>query len=482
MHAAAIAIAAGTDVNCGSIYQANLFEAVQAGYTTAAAVKAAAHRMFTAMISLGYLDPVEDQPYKQLGPQDVDSPEHRALALDVGRQSIVLLKNDGAVPQLPLSADAMKSVAVIGPHANATQALLSNYHGTNTVVNSQSPLQRLKARLGASAVTYAPGLSDVDSNDTSAIGSAAAAAKAAHTAVVFIGLGQNDEREGLDRYSLELPGAQLQLVQAVTAANPNTVVVLIHGGALAIEWVKANVPAIVDAHYPGEFGGEAITDVLVGDYNPSGRLTTTVYPAALVNRSMFNMNMRGDGGLTYLYYDGKFGAPLFTFGEGLSYTTFAYQAVGSAGGRGGDVEDGAVMDAVQLSMRTTDFAPAPGPRIAGSELLQGERDPVFAINVTNTGDVAGATSVLAFVNSTAASADGPPYPRLFGFGKVHLQPGESQVVRITSPAKVWCVYDAAGEACTLHPGHYTASFGGPAFAPGSATVRVALSGPAVRVL
>lgn len=98
--------------------------------------------------------------------------------------------------------------------------------------------------------------------------------------------------------------------------NPRTVVVLVHGGSVAIEWAKQHVPAIVDARYPGGMGGYAIADVLAGDFNPCGRLTTTVYPKTFIGRSIFDTGLRSDGGLTYMHYDGKYGNALWTVGDG----------------------------------------------------------------------------------------------------------------------------------------------------------------------
>ena len=147
--------------------------------------------------------------------------------------------------QLRLSLQ-IDSVAVIGPHANVTQTMLSNYHGTNTLVNSHSPIAALTAAFGKKKINYAHGC-NIDDDDTSGIAAATSAAKVAEVAIVFVGLDETQESEGHDRVSLELPGVQNQLVKAVLGANEKTIVVLINGGPLAIEWIKDNVPAIVEA-------------------------------------------------------------------------------------------------------------------------------------------------------------------------------------------------------------------------------------------
>eukprot|EP00117_Sycon_ciliatum_P009337 scpid103603/ scgid11671/ Probable beta-D-xylosidase 2 len=159
------------------------------------------------MFRLGYMDPAEDQPYTKIGPDKVDTPVHRQIALEAAQQMIVLLKNDKST--LPLSVNKVKSVAVIGPQANATQDLLSNYHGTNTLVNSHSVLAGIINLAGqAVSVDYVAGLEDVASNDTSEFDEAAGAAKKCDVAIICIGMTTKQESEGHDRMDLLLPGAQ----------------------------------------------------------------------------------------------------------------------------------------------------------------------------------------------------------------------------------------------------------------------------------
>ena len=220
----------------------------------------AAVRLFSHSFWLGMYDP--DVEYRSWGPSYVDTPEHREMALEAARKSIVLLKNDRNV--LPFKG---KTLAVIGPHANSTLDLLSNYHGDNTLVDSHSPLLALQKRV---TVAYAPGLPSLTSTDTSGFAHATDAAKQSDAAVVFVGINQDQESEGRDRTVLTLPGAQEQLVQAVLTANPNTILVLINGGPIAIDQLKGAVPAIVEAWYPGQLGGDAVADVLLGTVSPAG--------------------------------------------------------------------------------------------------------------------------------------------------------------------------------------------------------------------
>jgi hypothetical protein len=137
---------------------------------------------------------------------------------------------------------------------------------------------------------------------------------------------QSIESEGRDRTSIDFPGVQTPLLQAVLAAQPNTVLVLVNGGSLDVSWAAQHVPAIVEAFYPGEEGGNAVADLLFGLYSPSGRLPITLYPAAFTEQiSMFSMEMREAPGKTYRFYTDE---PVYPFGYGLSYTEFEYSIVG----------------------------------------------------------------------------------------------------------------------------------------------------------
>lgn len=303
------AIEGGDDVNCGSFYGAHLLQAVRNGAVSQRDLDVAVARLLRQAIELGILDSAADVPWRRLTPDAVDSPAARALALDAARQSIVLLKNRGEL--LPLDARTLRTVAVIGPNANATQTLLSNYHGDNTLVQRHSLLMALQRVLPD--VRYARGCA-IDSPDRQGFAAAEQAARSAQVAIVAVGLDGSQEEEGHDRETITLPGVQEELVRAIVATGTPTVVVLINGGQLAIEWIKDNVPAIVEAFYPGELGGDAVADVLLGAYNPAGRLPYTVYPADFVRRSFFNMNLRTDGGITYMFYEGQ---ALWEFGWGL---------------------------------------------------------------------------------------------------------------------------------------------------------------------
>ncbi len=322
--AAVAGILGGTDVDCGVTYANNLVQAVQQQLLPVAALHTSATRMLSVAFGLGLYDAPGSTVYDSIPPTHLDSADNRALALEGAIQGLVLLQNNasaGGAPLLPLKLAGLQRLAILGPLANATQTLLSNYEGGNTLVESHSILSALSARAAAAgvAVAFEPGClnasggASVWCQGSAGIPAAVAAAKASEVAIVVVGLcsvcpmdGWRLEGEGHDRHVLTLPGQQEALVQAVAATGTPTIVVLVHGGPLAIEGLKASMPAILDAHYPGELGGDAVAAVLLGDVSPSGRLSSTVYPADFVQqRPMTDMALAPHGsapGITHLYY------------------------------------------------------------------------------------------------------------------------------------------------------------------------------------
>jgi beta-glucosidase len=240
---------------------------------------------------------------------------------------------------------------------------------------------------------------------------AVALAAQADVALVFAGLSSEWESEGFDRADLRLPGDQDELIARVAAANPNTVVLLNVGSAVEMPWLE-QVGAVVLAGYPGQEAGNAIADVLFGDVNPSGRLVQT-FPMRLEDTPAY-LNFPGENGrvlygerlfVGYRYYDTKRIAPLFPFGFGLSYTTFAY-------------------DGLRLS------APVIGP----DETLQ------VAIDVTNTGERAGQEVVQVYVRDVAARLPRPE-KELKAFAKVALAPGARRTVTLPLPRAALAYFD-----------------------------------------
>jgi len=374
----------------------------------------AVYRVLRDRIRLGEFDPPEMVPFSKISPGVIGNAEHIALALKVAQKSIVLLKNDANL--LPLDKSKLKKIAVIGPHHNTFTA--GGYSGRP--IESITPLQGLKNRLGdgvelltavgapigrggggggrgaATAPATAPADPAVE------IANAVNAAKAADVAILFVGTNTNIEAEGRDRTRLDLPGNQQQLVEAVVAANPKTVVVLMNAGPLTVPWIKDHVPAIVEAWWGGEQGGNAMADVLLGNTNPGGRLPFTVYASEsqVPPQSEYDVTR----GFTYMYLRGD---PLFAFGHGLSYTTFAY-------------------DALQLS--------AADMPVAGKVTI--------SVNVTNTGKSVGDEVVQLYTHQQKPSLRRPD-KELRGFARITLQPGESRRVSFDLPAEKLAFYDEA---------------------------------------
>jgi xylan 1,4-beta-xylosidase len=422
------ALRAGVDINCGDFYPKHMAEAVKAGTVNESDIDLALYRILKQFFLAGEMDGPEQVIFQTYNTSYVDTPESRALSLRAAEEAIVLLKNDPVVesgnPLLPLSAKHQKrKILFVGPHGNSTLSMLSNYFGTSKIVEHQSPFM-VASRAGMD-VSYVSGHS-LDPNDTNKtfIPQAVAAAKSVDVVVAFLGLCADHcqsriENEGDDRQVLTFPGAQEELLKAVAAANPNTILVLLNNaGPIDISWAKGNIPAIVEAWYPGQMGGDAILNTLTGKNNPSAKLPTTVYPADFVARSFFDMDMRSVDGVTYMWYRKE---AVYEFGRGLSYTTFSYEWQ--------DEEE--VEQTVSLSDLLIDYE---DHTKSDRKLMEVQTHP-YRVKVTNTGSVAGDVVVLGFV--TGGDGKAQPIKKLFDFDRVsNLQPGESGTVLLTIPTDV----------------------------------------------
>eukprot|EP00850_Spirogloea_muscicola_P003456 SM000014S00244 [mRNA] locus=s14:222178:228841:+ [translate_table: standard] len=444
--AIAAVLRAGMDVECGTTLQKSTESAVAKGFVTG---KAVAHlslvscvfgvapaaeqvdealaRGLTVQMRLGMFD---GNP--QLGtwgavPAAVlGSPAHRELALTAARQSVVLLLNRQNV--LPI-AKIQKSIAVIGPHADATSAMLGNYEGVACQI--VTPAQGLGR---SSPIKLVKGCADVacTSPETSQqIQVAATAAVAvcllkllqatAAATVLVMGLDATQEREGLDRTSLLLPGFQSKLITTVAAAARGPVIlVLLSGGPLDITAHKANknIDAILWAGYPGETGGQAIADIIFGAANPVGRLPMTWYPQGFTAVQMTDMRLRPDRatsypGRTHRFYTGKV---VFPFGYGLSYTSFVY----------------------------SNFDITPGP----------DSSLHVSVKVTNSGGRAGQVVVLLYAAPPKAGLNGNPLRNLVAFQQILVKRGKSKVVRfVLKPSRDLVTCNPAGRAVLMKGTH-----------------------------
>lgn len=411
--AAAISIKAGLDLNCGTFLAQHTVAAVQAGKLSESDVDRAVTNNLVTLMRLGFFDgDPRELPFGNLGPSDVCTPSNQELAREAARQGIVLLKNTG---KLPLSATSIKSMAVIGPNANASFTMIGNYEGTPCKYTT--PLQGLGANV---ATVYQPGCTNVGcSGNSLQLDAATKAAASADVTVLVVGADQSIERESLDRTSLLLPGQQPQLVSAVANASSGPcILVVMSGGPFDISFAKSSdkIAAILWVGYPGEAGGAAIADVLFGYHNPSGRLPVTWYPESFTKVPMTDMRMRPDPstgypGRTYRFYTGD---TVYAFGDGLSYTSFAHHLVSAP-----------KQLALQLAEGHTCLTEqCPSVEAEGAH-CEGLAFDVH-LRVRNAGERSGGHTVFLF--SSPPAVHNAPAKHLLGFEKVSLEPGQAGVV------------------------------------------------------
>ena len=336
---------------------------------------------------------------------EFDADGHHALARKVAGEGIVLLKNNGILP-----LRTPRRIAVIGRSAKEPHF----QGGGSSHVNPTRvdiPFDEVQKLAGDAQVTYAEGYPAGMAFDQALIDEAAAAARAADVALLFIALPAFIESEGYDRSDLGLTPQQVTLIQAVCAAQPNAVVVLNNGSALTMgEWLDGPA-AVLEAWMMGQAGGGAIADVLFGKVNPSGRLAET-FPRKLADTPAY-LNFPGGAGqvrygegifIGYRYYDAKEMPVLFPFGYGLSYTTFAYS----------------------------------NPRLS-AEVFDDVEGVSVMVDVTNAGTVAGKEVVQVYVHDRQSKLVRPP-KELKGFAKVELQPGETKTVTIPLDFRAFAYY------------------------------------------
>jgi len=549
--AAALGVLSGCDLNCGSVYQDHLLQAVQQGLLSEADINKAVTRLFMARFRLGEFDPTDVVPYTSIPDSRLDCQAHRELALETAHKSIVLLKNNGL---LPLDVKNINSIAVIGPNAN--RCVFGGYSGTpNIQVDPLEGIQRKVAGQGIT-VSYAQGceiqgelnVAPIPSdylipegspgenglrgeyfNNKNLLGSpslvridnqvdfnwgqdspdpainsdvfsvrwmgklvppetkayelavttddgvrlyldgellinewhdhatttyyafadlqagqhydiliefyenslhaevhlqwdylsegfaeAVDIASSSDVAVVVVGTDLTVASEGRDRTEIDLPGVQEDLIKAVYNVNPNTIVVLINGSPVAINWTQANVPAIIEAWYPGQAGGTAIADILFGDYNPGGRLPMTFY-ASVEQLSSFNNYYVINAGRTYMYFEEQ---PLYPFGHGLSYTEFSYSNL-------------------QIEPNT----------------ITSDGTVNISVDVQNVGSREGDEVVQLYIHDTVASVK-RPIKELKRFKRINLQAGQTKTVAFTLPAEELAFYDVTTSSFVVEQGTF----------------------------
>jgi len=381
------AINAGVDMQfydfSHEVFQQAIIDGIKDGSLSPEALDRAVSDVLRVKFSLGLFDKPLVDPTLEAKTQRTSA--HLALSLESAEESMTLLKNDDHL--LPLSK-SLKRIAVIGP--NTTTALYGDY---------ADELHGARVSMLAGIREIAP-QADIASSDGKDIADAVDKAKSADVVILGLGERQGISGEGFDRSNLDLPENQEALLEAVVATGKPTVLVLQNGRPLVLGWAKQHVPAILEAWYPGEFGGDAIAAVLFGDVNPSGHLTVS-FPGSVGALPDF-YNHDPSKGVKYVDGDGR---PLFSFGFGLSYTSFRF---------------------ADLKVQ-----------VAGSS------DVVVTVNVTNIGQLAGDEVAQLYVRQMVSSVE-TPERALKGFSRVHLGAGETKAVTFRVPQSELALWNAEG--------------------------------------
>jgi len=417
--AAAWALKAGTDVNCGRYYT-HLPAALEQDLIAEADINTALRRLLNTKLKLGLFD--AGTAWSSLDAEAVESEENTSLALEAAQKSIVLLKNSGGV--LPLRTD-IRRLFVTGPHASSSDVLLGNYHGLSS--DTVPVLDGIVGKVSAgTTVDYRYGQLPYRSNvnpSNSAIG--ASARSDAIIAVLGIsGLIEGEEGSAVaspskgDRLDLSLPPDQLDFLRKLRQKNQSPIIVVLTGGSpIAAPELEELADAILFVWYPGQQGGNAVADVIFGDVSPSGRLPIT-FPVS--EDQLPPYEDYGMAGRTYKYMTAK---PLYPFGFGLSYSSFEYGKLG----------------------------------LSSAKLAAGE--PLLVdVSVRNTGEVSG-IEIVQLYHSVDEAAFDVPNSTLVGFRAVELAAGEEKMVRFEISARQLRSFSPDGDA--LHvKGRHTIHAGG----------------------
>jgi beta-glucosidase len=404
-----------------SQYQNNLINLFNSGEITDADLDKSIRRVLRVKYLTGMMDNFpEGNPF--IG---ANTPGHKQVALEAGREAIVLLKNEANI--LPIT-DPTKTVALVGPSAKVAQ--LDGF-GSSWVdpPYAITPYQGFQNKIPDAQIQYAMGC-QINNSDTSGFEAARAIASSSDYVIFVGGLDQTQEGENyhpgpVDRTggSVELPGMQQELIKELAKVNPNVIVVIKSGGICAVPNAIADIKGFLYAFYPGMEGGNAIADVIYGAYNPSGKLPVTM-PLNDAQMPVWNDDFSDDYNGGYRYYDELGISPQFAFGHGLSYTTFTYNNI----------------------------------QIASSTVTAGTPITV-SVDVQNTGTLAGEEVVQLYLENNAASL-WMPRKELKGFEKIALQAGETKTVTFTLTANELYYFNPENDGYEIAIGDYIAHAGG----------------------
>lgn len=409
---------AGSDMDMESYaYVAHLKGLVESGKVDVKIIDDAVRRILRVKFELGLFD----DPYRYCNLQNektkIYAPEHMSVALDIAKKSMVLLKNNNQI--LPLNK-AQKNIAVIGALANDKSSPLGNWRlaaDDNNAVTVVEGIQKLSAN-----ISYAKGVNlvmgktpfpdevKINETDTSGLAEAVALAKKSDVVIMVLGEHGMQSGEGRSRSRIDLPGLQQQMLEAVYAVNKNIVLVLMNGRPLAITWAAENVPAILEVWQPGMQSGDAIAQVLFGEYNPSGKLPMT-FPRSVgqvpIYYNHYNTGRPGPKKeVFWSHYTDESNKPLYPFGYGLSYTEFEY-----------------------------------------SNLKIDDADPAkikVSVSIKNTGRLAGEEVAQLYIRDKVASIV-RPVKELKGFKKIKLDAGEVKKIEFILTDAELGFYNSKGE-------------------------------------
>lgn len=419
-HASADAVLHGTDLECGQNIYVKLVDAVKQGLITEAQIDESVKRLFMTRFRLGLFDPADRVKYADTPVSVLECDEHKALALKMSRESVVLLKNDNV---LPLRKN-LKKIAVIGPNADDSTVVLGNYNGFPSKVIT--PLEAIRSKVGKrTQVIYDRAIDCVKPSDEKTLNALIERLKGVDQVIFVGGISPRLEGEELpisvdgfrggDRTTIALPEVQTELMKKMKEAGLPVIFVMMTGSALGIEWESQNIPAILNAWYGGQFAGQAIADVLFGDYNPSGKLPVTFYrsDSDLPPFGAFSMANR-----TYRYFKGE---ALYPFGFGLSYTMFDYSVPQVVSG-------GKVGEPIKVSVKVKNIGKKDG-------------DEVVQLYLSHEG------------------VEKAPITALKGFKRVYLKAGEEKTLSFEISPRDMSLPDENG-VITVFPGKKTIYVGG----------------------
>jgi beta-glucosidase len=424
----ALAVNKGCDLNCGNMYL-NLLIAHQEGLVDEETISKAVVRLMVTRMKLGMFDDSKQVVYTAIPYEKNDCQEHRELALEVSKKSLVLLKN--ADNLLPLDKTHLKSIAVVGPNANNRKALIGNYYGTAsryvTVLEgiNNSVTEHVRINYAEGCHLYKDKVESL-AEPKDRFAEAVSAAKMSDVVIICLGLDESIEGEegdvsneyaSGDKKHLNLPGMQQAFLEAVYKVGKPVILVLLSGSALAVNWADQHIPAIIQAWYPGAEGGKAIASLIFGEYSPSAKLPVTFYRSTeeLPDFNDYSLQNR-----TYRYMKNE---ALYPFGYGLSYTRFEYRDL----------------------------------KLNQSKIEIGE-NITCKVKVQNTGNYASNEVVQLYLKDVEASVEVPKW-QLRGIQSVFLKPGEEKEVQFVVTPRLMALINNEGK-CILEPGLFEIYIGG----------------------